>query len=82
MAQRVTLQFRETSEELPETYVLPPESDFEFASSVVRVDGAAAAGPFLVALDVLSQDGKLIASARTDQTFQPGDTGVVSFAPF
>lgn len=82
MAQRVTLQYRETQEELPSAYVLPPDSAFEFASSVVRVDGSGAADTFVVVLDVLSQDAKLVASARTDQEFGVGDTGVVSFAPF
>lgn len=76
------LEYRETQAAVPTEWQVPADLDVEFASSVVRVDGAGAAGPFYVVLDVLSQDGKLIAQSRTSRRFGAGDTGVVSFAPF
>lgn len=82
MPQRVQTIYDETTLPVPASYVLPAGLDMEFASSVVRINGAGASGTFVVVLDVLSQDGKLMASARTDQEFAAGDTGVVSFAPF
>jgi hypothetical protein len=82
MAQRVQLVYNDTTLPVPSSYVLPPGLDLEFASSVVRINGASASGTFIVLLDVLSQDGKLISSARTTRRFVAGDTGVVSFAPF
>jgi hypothetical protein len=82
VAQRVQLVYDETTLAVPASYELPAGIDLEYASSVVRVNGAGASAAFIVVLDVLSQDGKLIGSSKTAQRFQVGDTGVVSFAPF
>jgi hypothetical protein len=82
MAQRVQLVYDEATLAIPASYILPAGIDLEFASSVVRLNGAAASGTFVVVLDVLSQDGKLVAQSRTSQRFGVGDTGVVAFAPF
>ena len=82
MGERVQLIYNETTFGVPNEYVLPADLDMEFASSVVRVNGAGASGTFILLLDVLSQDNKLVASARTRRRFLTGDTGVVSFAPF
>lgn len=82
MAQPVQLIFTEQPGALPADYTLPPGLDLDLVSVVARFNGAAAAASFIPTLEVLSQDDKVIARARTDQVFAVGDTGVVTFAPF
>jgi hypothetical protein len=74
--------YRDIDPDVPAVYTLPAGSDFEFASSRVRLSGAGASGAFIPVLDVLTQDDRILASARPDQVFAVGDTGAVSFAPF
>lgn len=74
--------FRENAGALPAEYVLPAGLDLVLSSVVARFDGAGAAATFVPVLEVLTQDAKLIARVRPDQTFAVGDTGVVTFAPF
>ena len=76
-----TLQYADQTVGLPANYTLPPGQAFRFSSVTARINGGGASGDFLVVLDLLSQDNKVIASARVDQEFAAGDTGVVSFAP-
>ena len=82
MAFPVELIFRDNPGSLPATQDLAASVDIEFASSRVRVNGAAAAATFIPVLEVLAQDGTIIAQARPDQEFAVGDTGVVTYAPF
>lgn len=82
MAQKVQTVYNETQLSVPTSYELPAGSDLEFASSVARINGAGASGTFIVVLDALTQDNKVLASARIDQEFAVGDTGVASWAPF
>lgn len=74
--------YRDVDPTVPAVYELPPGSDFEFSSSRVRLDGSGASGTFIPVLDVLTQDDRVLASARPDQEFSAGDTGAVTFAPF
>ncbi len=76
------LIFADNPGDLPANYTLPPNSDFAVNSVVARIDGSAAAGSFVACLSIFSQDGHLMARVPTDQVFAPGDTGVVTYAPF
>ena len=67
---------------IPASYIVPPSLDLVVQSIVARFNGAAAAASFMPTLEVLSQDGRLIARVRPDQTFLVGDTGVVTWSPF
>lgn len=82
MAKRVELIFSENPGSLPADYRLPAGLELVLSSVVARFNGAGAAGAFLPTLEVLSQDGKLMARVRPDQEFAVGDTGVVTYAPF
>lgn len=63
-------------------YDTPPGLDMEFASSRVKFNGAAAGGSFIIVLEALTNDGKIITQARVGQEFQVGDTGALTFAPY
>lgn len=67
---------------LPAAFTLPPGLDLVLSSVVARIDGVGASGTFVPVLEILSQDDRLVARVRPDQTFAVGDTGVVTFAPF
>jgi len=82
VAQPVTLEYREVDASLPSTWDIPPSVDVEFASSRVRVDGTGAAAPFIVVLEALDSDNRVLAQARIDQEFAVGDTGALTYAPF
>lgn len=82
MAAPVQLVFSEQSAALPADYTFPPGLDVELASVRARINGAAASGAFIVALEALSQDGKIMAQARIDQELAVGDTGALTWAPF
>jgi len=79
---KVQLIFSEMPGEIPASYQLPAGLDLVLSSVVARFNGAAAAATFIPVLEVLSQDGRLIARVRPDQEFAVGDTGVVTYAPF
>ena len=54
----------------------------EFASVRARINGAAASGAFILVLELLSQDGRIMAQSRIDQEFAVGDTVAATWAPF
>lgn len=78
----VQLIFKDNPGALPATQDLAPGLDMEFAASRLRVNGSGAAAAFVPVLEVLAADGTIIAQARPDTIFAPGDTGVVTYAPF
>ena len=82
MPSPVALVHREQSVTLPDSYTFEPDADFEFSSVRAKVSGAGAAASFIVVLEVLSQDGKIITQSRIDQEFAVGDTGALTWAPF
>ena len=82
MPQRVSLVFREASVTLPVEYEFGPDEDFEFASVRAKLNGAGASGTFIVVLEALSQDGKIMTQSPIDQQFAVGDTGALTWAPF
>ena len=63
-------------------YELPPGLDLELSAIRARVNGAAAAGDFIVVAELLTQDDKILAQSPIDQTLAAGDTGALSWAPF
>lgn len=67
---------------LPAQYVIPGTLELILQAVVARFDGASAASSFIACLSLYTQDGRLIARTRPDQTFAVGDTGVVTYAPF
>lgn len=67
---------------LPAVFTLPSGLDLVLSSVVARIDGAGASATFVPVLEILSQDDRLVARVRPDQTFAVGDTGVVTYAPF
>lgn len=74
--------YRDIPGTLPATYDAPASLDVEFASSRIRFNGSAASGSFVIVLEALTNDGRIMVAARSDRTFAVGDTGVVSWAPF
>lgn len=80
--QKVQLIYTDNPGNLPADFTLPPGLDLELSSVIARVNGSGAAATFLPVLEVLSQDGKIIAQSRPDQEFSAGDTGRVTWAPF
>lgn len=82
MATPVQAIYNDQPGSLPATYDTPASLDMEFASSRLKFDGSGASGSFIVVLEALTNDGKIMVQARTDQVFPAGSTGVVSFAPF
>lgn len=67
---------------MPASYVVPPNLDMDFASVRAKVNGAGASGSFIVVLELLTQDGRIMAQSRIDQEFAVGDTGALTWAPF
>lgn len=67
---------------MPTSYVAPGNLDMEFASVRARVNGASATGAFIVVLELLSQDGRIMGQSRIDQVFAAGDTAALTWAPF
>lgn len=67
---------------LPAQYTLPPNLDMEFGSSRARINGAGAASSFIVVLELLASDGRIMVQSRIDQEFAVGDTGALTWAPF
>lgn len=82
MAEPVQQIFAEQSVSLPADYTLPPGLDMEFASVRAKVNGAVASADFIVVLEALSQNGKIMAQSRIDQELAVGDTGALTWAPF
>lgn len=82
MAAPVQLIFNENPDEFPAPYQLPPGLQMQLSSVVGRFDGSGAAGDFKPALALYAQNGNLIARVAISQTFSPGDSGVVTWAPF
>lgn len=76
----VQLIFTDNPGSLSASYALT--SDIGLQSIVARIDGSGAAGNFLPCVNVLSQDGKLMARVPSDVIYAPGDTGVVTWSPF
>lgn len=67
---------------LPASYVIPGTLELVIQSIVARFDGSAAASEFYPTLSIYTQDGRLVSRVRTDEAFDVGDTGVVTFGPF
>ncbi len=82
MAQPTQPIYTDNPGALPAEYVLPAGLDLDLQSIVARIDGAGAAGSFRPAIDVLTQDGRLVYRVPADTTYAPGDTGVVTWSPF
>lgn len=76
------LELVEGTNETPTTTQLAPGIDLAPQAVTCDIDGAGASGEFVLALTIMSQDGTRIARTVTPQTFQPGDSGVATFAPF
>lgn len=66
----------------PTSYVAPPNLDMEFASVRAKINGAGASGAFIMVLELLSQDGRIMAQSRIDQVFAVSDTAALTWAPF
>lgn len=65
---------------LPAGYTFPPNADKIVEAVSVEVNGAGAAGQFLLCLSVYTQDDKLIGRFFPAQPFNTGDSGEVTFA--
>lgn len=82
MASPKQLIYQEQNVELPADYTLPPGLELMLQSIVAHVDGAGAADSFRPALAIYAQSGQLMARVPVDQIYAPGDSGVVTWAPF
>lgn len=82
MAQPVQLIYGDSPGALAASYDLPASLDMLFASSRARINGAGAASSFVIALELLSSDNRIITQARIDKVFAVGDTGALTWAPF
>lgn len=82
MADGLQLIYTDNPGALPTSFALPAGLDFLLEAVTADIDGAAAGGTFVPCLAAYSQDGKLIARVPSSQTFNPGDSGVVTWAPF
>ena len=82
MAVPVQAIYSDNAGELPAVYDTPPSLDMEFASSRVKFNGAGASEAFIVVLEALTNNGRIITQARIGQVFAPGDTGALTFAPY
>lgn len=67
---------------LPASYVAPGGLDIEFASVRARINGAGASSSFIVVLELLTNDGRIMTQSRIDQVFAVGDTVSATWAPF
>lgn len=76
------VDFSEGGGPVPFPVLAGPAEGIRVMSVVAAWDGAGATGDFYAALSVYSQDGVLISRTRPEQVFAPGDTGVVTYAPF
>lgn len=82
MPVRTQLIFTDNPGELPATYTVPSNSDFQLSSVFARFDGNNAFSDFVPTLDLLSQSGQLMARVAVTQTLVAGDLARVTWAPF
>jgi hypothetical protein len=76
------ITFQESGGDAPVTVPLAPGQDIRVFSIVAEWDGSGSSGDYHPAVSLYSQDGKLLARTRPEQTFAQGDSGVVTYAPF
>lgn len=81
-APRAQLIYTDVPGSLPADYVIPPNLDLDLSSVFAKVNGASASASFLPCLTLLSQDGKVIARVKQDDTYAVGDTGDATWSPF
>lgn len=79
---RTQLIFTDNPGDLPASYTFPPGLAVALSSVYARIDGSGAGSDFRPVLDLLSQNGHLIARVAVQQTFVAGDSGRVTWAPF
>lgn len=79
---RAQLIYTDVPGSLPADYVIPSNLDLDLSSAFAKIDGTSAASAFLPCLTLLSQDGKIIARVKQDDTYQVGDTGDCTWSPF
>lgn len=77
-----SLQFESAGGAVPLDIVLAPGQKIQLSSVVARWDGAAASGTFKPCLSIYSQDGVLVSRTFPGTDMAPGDSGVVTYAPF
>lgn len=83
MASPRQLIFKDENADLPDEYVVPPSLAFTLSSVFARFDGSGAGGNFRACLDLVSQDGHIMARVPAkDQILAPGDLARVTWAPF
>lgn len=76
------LVYTDNPGDAPTEYEIPANMALRLSSIVARWNGAAAAGAFLPALSVYSQDDRLIGRFHPSTEIAVGDTGIVTYAPF
>lgn len=76
------LIFTDNPGSLPATYTIPPGISLEISSVFALIDGSGAAADFLPCLTILSQDDKVVARVKQDDTYATGDTGDATWSPF
>lgn len=77
-----SLSFNQGAQDAPTAVQLAPGQSVRVFSIVARWDGAGAGGSFHPACSIYSPDGVLVTRTRPEQVFAPGDSGVVTYAPF
>lgn len=83
MAAANQLIFRDENLNLPDEYTVPASLSLSLSSVFARFDGSGAAGSFYATLDLLSQDGHIMARvAARQQILAAGDLARVTWAPF
>lgn len=82
MASPVQLIYTDQPGTLPATYRVPASSEIVLSSVFARFDGGGAGSAFQPTLDLLSQNGNIIARVAVTQTLVAGDLARVTWAPF
>lgn len=77
-----SLQFESRGGAVPADIVLAPGQKVQLSSVVARWDGTGASGTFKPCLSIYSQDGVLVSRTFPGTDMAPGDSGVVTYAPF
>lgn len=83
MSQKVQPIYTDQPGDLPASYSIPPGLEIVVSSIFARIDGSGASGDFVPTLDIVAQNGYLMARvAVSSQTLAAGDSARVTWAPF
>lgn len=82
MAGATELIFSDGGGPAPFRVTLAADQEIELESVTAEWNGAGAAGSFLACLSLYSQSGILLSRTFPRTTLAPGDSGVVTYAPF